>query len=297
MPMSDPVPILSLGAGVQSSCLALMAEAGEVLPKPVAAIFADTQGEPRHGRTFNPKTNTWIEGGVYGWLDWLEQQLSFPVHRVTYGSLAVASTEVRISGKTGNTYSRTLVPAYIQDNITKQKIGLLGRRCTAEYKIRPLLKAARRITKVPHGCKTVHVSQWLGISYDEVIRMKPSQVPWAEHRYPLIDLKMTRDDCFEWMKSHGYPKPPRSACSFCPFHGDHEWLRLKNEEPASFQEAVDFEKKLQNACRQATGSAQLRGDVFLHASCVPLEEVEFKKIKSHAQLDMFANECTGLCGV
>lgn len=45
--LADDAPhIISLGAGVQSSTLALMAAAGEIAPMPVAAIFADTQDEP-----------------------------------------------------------------------------------------------------------------------------------------------------------------------------------------------------------------------------------------------------------
>ena len=43
---AQPIHVLSLGAGVQSSTLALMAAAGEVTPMPTAAIFADTQAEP-----------------------------------------------------------------------------------------------------------------------------------------------------------------------------------------------------------------------------------------------------------
>ena len=60
----EPIHVLSLGAGVQSSTLALMAAKGEVGPMPTAAIFADTQAEP---------------ASVYKWLDWLEAQLPFPV--------------------------------------------------------------------------------------------------------------------------------------------------------------------------------------------------------------------------
>lgn len=37
---------ISLGAGVQSSTMALMAAHGELTPMPDAAIFADTQDEP-----------------------------------------------------------------------------------------------------------------------------------------------------------------------------------------------------------------------------------------------------------
>ena len=68
--MSAELPhFLSLGAGVQSSTIALMAAAGEITPMPKAAIFADTEAEP---------------ASVYKWLEWLERQLPFPVHRVTY---------------------------------------------------------------------------------------------------------------------------------------------------------------------------------------------------------------------
>ena len=77
--------VLSLGAGVQSSVMALMAAKGE-LPMPDCAIFSDTQWEPK---------------AVYEHLDWLEEQLPFPVHRVTNGSLrndAIANEPVRGRG-------------------------------------------------------------------------------------------------------------------------------------------------------------------------------------------------------
>jgi 3'-phosphoadenosine 5'-phosphosulfate sulfotransferase (PAPS reductase)/FAD synthetase len=63
--------IISLGAGVQSSTMALMAKHGEITPMPEFAIFADTQSEP---------------SSVYRWLDWLGQQLPFPIIRVTKGN-------------------------------------------------------------------------------------------------------------------------------------------------------------------------------------------------------------------
>ena len=70
--------ILSLGAGVQSSTMALMAAHGE-LPRPNCAIFADTGDEP---------------AAVYRWLDYLESIVcnplrvdnSFPIYRVKHKS-------------------------------------------------------------------------------------------------------------------------------------------------------------------------------------------------------------------
>jgi hypothetical protein len=66
-PMADRRVILSLGAGVQSTTLALMTARGDLspgFPQPTAAVFADTGWEPasvyRHlrwliaGGWFNP---------------------------------------------------------------------------------------------------------------------------------------------------------------------------------------------------------------------------------------------------
>jgi len=69
---TEPLHIISLGAGVQSSTMALMAAAGEITPMPTAAIFADTQDEP---------------ASVYRWLDWLEKNaLWFEFEYILYGS-------------------------------------------------------------------------------------------------------------------------------------------------------------------------------------------------------------------
>jgi len=89
--MSDPIHIISLGVGVQSSTMALMASKGEIGPMPTAAIFADTQAEPK---------------SVYMWMDWLEKQLPFPVYRVTAGSLATQSLRTAVSKKTGIVYKK-----------------------------------------------------------------------------------------------------------------------------------------------------------------------------------------------
>lgn len=252
------------------------------------AIFADTQAEPE---------------SVYRWLDTLEGFVKaapypFPIHRVTAGSLETDTLRLRTSGKTGQKYVRALVPAFFANPETRSGRGLLGRKCTAEYKVRRLKIAQRKLAKVPNARKgvarAVSVITYVGISWDEVHRMKASEDDWNEIRWPLVDRKMTRDDCKDWMFVMGYPEPPRSACYFCPFHSDGEWLRLKHHEPAEFQKAVEFDAKLRNLAQQATGSAKLAGDVFLHSSLKPLDQVEFKDEDFR---DQFGNECTGLCGV
>lgn len=275
--------VLNLGAGVQSSALALMAARGEVGPMPDFAVFADTQAEPT---------------SVYKWLDWLETQLPFPVIRVTKGSLTEETLKVRVKEKSkygnGITYLRTNIPVYgLMPN--GEVRNAVGRSCTADFKVAPILKEIRKRCGIKHGQKNITVTQWLGISYDEMQRMKLPSNAWTQHRWPLIEKRMTRSHCKEWMAKNGYPEPPRSACYYCPFHSDEEWRRLKIEDPVHFQKAVEFDSTFRRLQNQNPGG--LRIEVFLHGSCKPLDEVDFTdKHKDQLGFD-FSSECEGMCGL
>ncbi len=268
--MSEPIHIISLGAGVQSSTMALMAAHGEITPMPKCAIFADTQDEPK---------------SVYVWLDWLEKQLPFPVHRVTQGSLADHVTRPYFSKK-NQKWTAYSIPAYVRSEDLSD--GIMTRQCTSDYKVKPI---DREITRQMRDSNVKRCVKWIGISLEEVHRMKPARRTTVKHRWPLIENRIRRHDCLLWMKSKGYPEPPRSACVYCPYHSDAEWKRLTPEE---FQSAVDFEKRYQKA---HMSSDTLHSTPFLHASRVPLDQVDFSTDEDHGQQVMFGNECEGMCGV
>ena len=251
--------VLNLGAGVQSSCLALMAARGEITPMPDFAVFADTQAEPT---------------SVYKWLDWLETQLPFPVIRVTKGSLTESVLKIRVKEKCKYsdkpmTYLRSNIPVFGLTQHGEVKAAL-GRACTADFKIAPITKEIRSRCKIKHGQKELTVTSWIGISYDEMQRMKLMSNPWQQPRWPLVEKRMTRAHCLEWMKKNGYPEPPRSACYYCPFHDDDEWRRLKEQDPEHFQKAVEFDRTYRRLQNENPGG--LRIEVYLHKSCKPLDE-------------------------
>lgn len=282
--MSEPIHIISLGAGVQSSTMALMAAAGEITPMPQCAIFADTQAEPSN---------------VYKWLDWLEKQLSFPVHRVTAGNLGAMALVVRTS-KHGSKYTNSNVPVYIRPPDGGRE-GIQSRQCTGDFKIDPIHVKIRALAKEAiaqwrRTRKTTPppVRQWIGISHDEVIRMKPSRLDYIENAWPLVDLGISRKGCLNWMEKRGFPKPPRSACVFCPYHDDREWLRLKTDDPGAFQTAVNWERDYQSSLGQIK---RFKGKPFLHRTCVPLNLVIFDPTVKETTPDLFGNECEGMCGV
>jgi len=261
--------ILSLGAGVQSSTLALMIAHGE-LPMVDAAIFADTGWEPKK---------------VYEWLDWLESQLPYPVYKVQKGNLRTDT--ISRSNTSGGRFAS--IPWHM---VMPNGDRAMGRRqCTHEYKLIPLTKKTRELVGlVPRQrAKGILCQMLIGISTDEALRMKPSKEAWKVHQWPLIDQRMSRTDCLNWMSKKGYPTPPKSSCIGCPFHSDTEWRSIKAD-PESWADAIQIDKVIRN-------QPKIRGQQFMHRSCKPLDEVDLSTAADHGQVDMFNNECEGMCGV
>jgi hypothetical protein len=203
--MKDNLRILSLGAGVQSSALALMIEKGEV-PMVDAAIFADVKGEPK---------------AVYEWLAYLKTQITkFPIHVVTWRNL-----KQDILDATKGEYKAFPAPFFTK-NVETGKKGMLRRQCTADYKIKPVVQKIRDLLSLEKGEKRkkgTKVELIMGISKDEISRMRTNPLKYISNIYPLVEKEMKRSDCLDWMKDNGYSKPPRSACTFCPFHSMKEW--------------------------------------------------------------------------
>ena len=189
------------------------------------------------------------------------------------------------SKKSGKMYMQSIIPAFIEGH------GLLGRKCTRDYKIVVIRREVKKLlglSKQDRWPKDMVVSQWLGISLDEMQRMKTSVEPWMEFRHPLIELKMTRGHCLEWMRDNGYPEPPRSACVFCPFHSNKEWNNL---DPDELARAAQFEVDIQAIAKD---DEVIRGTPYLHAARIPL--LEALGTDQPEQLS-FLDECAGMCGV
>ena len=257
---------LSLGAGVQSTAVLLMSLAGE-LPPLDAAIFADTQAEPTR---------------VYRHLDMLRARCAdagLPLHVVTAGDLreSALNLETRSGG----------IPVFIRGADGNQ--GTVRRHCTADFKVAAINRQLRAIRAGRH------VEQWFGISLDEIGRMRTSDQRWSTFAYPLVDRRMTRWDCRRWLADHGVDAP-RSACYFCPYHDNDEWRRLRDHEPAEFAKAVAFEADLQRV-HQSGHARAYRGTPYLHRSMIPLADVDLTTPADHGQLNLFDQECAGMCGV
>lgn len=292
---------LSLGAGVQSTTMALMAAHGEIGPMPDCAIFADTGWEPK---------------AVYEHLEWLRSPnvLPFPVHIVSAGNIRDNLMDAATGKRWASipAFAKTVMPAgaerpvldedddgqlaQIGSRVTSREtvsIGMMRRACTTDFKIVPIRRKVRELVGLTRKRSPDHAvaEQWIGISTDEASRLKPSFEDWQINRWPLIEKRMSRQDCLGWLRRHGYPTPPKSACIGCPFHDNGRWRHMRDHDSEAWADAVIVDRALR------TGIRRIRGEVYLHRSCVPLDAADLSTAADHGQLDLWPIECEGMCGL
>jgi hypothetical protein len=262
--------VLSLGAGVQSSALLLMSAAGEV-ERLDAAIFADTGWE-------TPDTYAWLTDEL--------------VPRARAAEIPLYVVRRYDDGRDVRTRPWEM-PLYITNRDGER--GMIRRQCTHRFKIVPVRRQIRVLLDGP--ARPGSVEQWFGISFDEPERMRDSDVRYITHRYPLVERRLTRVDCHNWLSRRGLTAP-RSACIGCPFRSGAEWLRIKRQ-PELWRQAVEVDRYIRSpdAVRQGAGApSDFAGAAYLHPSRVPLDEAP---IRNDDQLDLFgAGGCDGgHCGV
>lgn len=281
-----PLISLSLGAGVQSTVLALMANRGEHgLPRPDVAVFADTGWEPP---------------SVYEHLEWLESQLSYEIVRVKASDIPSyregTIKENILAGTSPNGGAYLGIPAFLINADGSKAIA--RRQCTSKYKIDPInfyLRSRIGATPGRRAPKDKVVEIWMGISADEIYRQKDSREEWAYNRYPLIELGFSRGQLQEWFTTN-YPERylPRSSCVGCPYKSDAEWKWLQVNYPDSFAEAVFIDKALREVPVVKNAIAR-KSAAFLHPSRTPLDEIDFDDQQDYD--DLMLQECEGICAV
>jgi len=263
-PSSANLKIISLGLGVQSTAMYMMSSLGYI-PRADHAIFADPGAEL-------PMTYEILEVLK----DWASLNNGIPIHvneeRNLYKDLLnqVNSTGQRFAS----------IPAFSENG------GMVRRQCTKEYKIEPVIREIRKLYGLKPRKRMPMTEVWLGITMDEIERMKVSQLPRVTYHYPLIDMRMTRGECISFFKDRSFPVPPKSSCVFCPYHSNKNWKELKEKLPDEFAKAVKIDEAIRDSSKKG-----LKEPIYLHRSCTPLERVDFGD-----QLEMFMCE-EGFCGL
>ena len=297
------IKVISLGGGLQSTALLLLSLHG-VIERADCAVFADTG---------------WERQATYDNVAMLKEyakQFDFPIYTVK------GYTSVRDQALNPTHYDFVYMPVYQKRaNTPVRQKGQTKRQCTDWFKLKPI----KEFLKNEYG-KTAYFERWIGISLDEAMRMRESDVLSEINRYPLaMELRWTRANCAEWLVKQGFGIPSKSACIGCPYHGNDTWLALTEEER---QDVIELDESLrdlpvrkgkehrQKPKLTQKGQGELidlqefddRNDIesqapdsrdlqyFLHQGCRELREFfDSPDLQLEIFPDLENEECTGMC--
>ena len=241
--------VQSFGGGVQSVALLRMAIAGHI-EKPDLVVFADTGAEPQHVyEVIEREAEVCAVAGI-------------EFAKLCFGDL----TKWRENGSIHVPLRTELIGGKEQ--------GLLFRTCTDRFKIQPIRRELRA-----RGVTSAVL--WLGMSVDEIQRVKPSNVGWITNRHPLIEMGLRRHECETFLASIGV-STSKSACVFCPYRSTGSW-RTVRDNPTDWAAALAYDESIRDA--------RPGYKCFVHKSYKPLTEA----VLENDDPGLFDDECDGVC--
>lgn len=224
--MSDQsrMRVISLGGGVQSTALCVLATQGK-LGRVDAALFANVGDDSEHPATLRyvrEVLTPWASAhglGVHelhrttkaGYIETLWGRLTKPGQR---------ATTIPVRGENGAPQSR---------------------HCTVDFKVDVVWKWLRE----QGASKTKPARVLIGISTDEYHRATSKPSPGRVKEYPLIDMGISRDGCEQIIRDAGLPVPGKSSCFFCPWHSEQTWAEMRRDTPQLFAASAGLEAMMQ----------------------------------------------------
>jgi len=334
--VSDPVDVMSFGGGVQST--AVMTLAGEgLIPMPARWVFSDPgfEGSDTYAHLERCKEYIAKRGGQ---LDVVSagnietEVIEFARRRANSEVKRYASIPLFVTNPDG---SEGIMP---RQCTTEYKIEPIERYHRREVLG---LKPRQRAPKVPAVCVWIGISadeerratppgRWrterAEVGTDllgepaTVERRVWEPVPWQVKAFPLLGYVIhpdrsrvtddrfahcsgwDRDDAKDWL-AKSWPHPvPRSACICCPYRGNAEWRAMREDAPAEFARAAEFERRLQQGLAghpARRGRGDLAGTPYLHRTLVPLRMADLDADLADRKGcgGLFSQEPDGICGV
>jgi hypothetical protein len=118
-----------------------------------------------------------------------------------------------------------------------------NRSCTDIFKIKLVAAWARKQGATPENPAVIGI----GFTMDEIGRVsgRPPE-PGTVKDYPLLTLRLRRQDIPDILERAGLPVPPKSACWFCSQKRLSQWQTMREEQPELFDAACDLERECQD---------------------------------------------------
>lgn len=247
--------ILSFGAGMQSTALALMSCENAAHKEPVhplvpvydAVIFCDLGLEP----------------------PWVQIQLEF-TRKACEGAgifFKVLNTPLYQDFLENFGERRTVsIPWWtLKEDGHKSK---MPRNCTLDYKVNEITKYVRwellgykkgqRLRPEDIKAHEMH----MGFSAEEKRRCHENPHKLFVNHFPLVEMGLTRADNYAYILERWGLDTKASACAFCPFHRNYFFQHLREHEPDTFSDLL----KVDNLLRDKNPKPPMDSDLFISRS-------------------------------
>jgi len=173
------------------------------------------------------------------------------------------------------------IPAFTESQ------GMVRRQCTKEYKIDTVVKAVRELYGLKKFGRMKPTTMYLGISLDEIQRMKESRLYNIKYEYPLIEQRITRSDCVKFLEERSFHNIKKSSCTFCPYHSNAQWREIKQNYPEEWKKVIKVDEAIRDSSKRGE-----KDKLYLHRSLKPIAEAYLQE----DQEDLFMCE-EGYCGI
>jgi len=135
------------------------------------------------------------------------------------------------------------------------------KQCSVEFKIEPMEKFCNKHEPFTEAWKRGEkVSRYTGYDAGEKRRIEANGDKYNSDKkylyyFPLMDWKLSREDCVSLIKDAGLPPAGKSSCFFCPNNKKEEIIKLWENHPDLFRRAVAIEQNAGKTRKDGTPSA------------------------------------------
>ena len=247
--------ILSFGAGMQSTALALMSCQNATVESPVFplvpvyddVVFCDLGMEP----------------------PWVMKQVEFTRRACEEAGIhfTVLKSPLHEDFMQNFGERRTIsIPWWtVKEDGHKSR---MPRNCTLDYKVNVISKYVRwellgykKGQRLREEDKKAH-EMHMGFSYEEKRRCKESPNPMFINRFPLVDMQLVRADNYAYIRDVWGLETKASACTFCPFHRNYFFQYLKENEQEEYRRLIEVDELL----RVKNPKPPMDSDLFISRS-------------------------------
>lgn len=253
--------ILSCGAGMQSTALALMSCENKkkgIIHKEVpvydAVIFCDLGSEPY-----------WVKDQV-GFIKGACESVGIPFHIIESNLYQ----DYMDNFGTGHVSS---IPFWSVDETGKK--AKMRRHCTLDYKIALIEKFLRyellgykkyqRLKKEDICAHEMHI----GFSFEERKRISSDYSKLFIKKYPLVVMEWERADSYRYILEEWGLDTKASACNFCPFHKNYFFRHLKENSKADYEQTVAFDRMI----GEMQPNTAIRSKIYISRSRKRIEDL------------------------